>query len=217
MEDGLHHLRLGGADEGTAPRKGFVGDYAEREQIRKGARRLHLKLLGRDVEQGALEGGLGLAAGFAGDAEIDDLHRIVVHDEDVAGLDIAVDEALFMGGMETMGGLGDDFKHAGDAQPRAAILDEAIERGARQERHHEEGFFHTILVEFADVVDVDDIGVDHGGEDAPLFVEKLEGGGIFDVEDGFEGHFPLHEPVDGAIHHAHPSAPKHFAEFVPLL
>ncbi len=217
MEDGFDDFGFGGALKGTAAREGLISDDTQGEEIGEGAGRLHLKLLGRHVKEGSLEGGFGMAASLAGNAEIDNLDGVVIHHEDVGGFDIAVDEALLVGGVEAVGGLRDDFEDAGDAKAGAAVLDEAVEGDAGQQGHHEKGFLAPFLVELADVINIDDIGVDHGGEDGPLLIKELEGCGIVDIEDGLESDFALHEGVEGAIDDAHAAAAEDFAELIALL
>ena len=72
------------------------------------------RLLGRDVvgrAQHAAVGGQALLVERAGDAEVRDLGRALLVDEDVLGLDVAVDDAAVVGGAERAG----DLDRVGDA------------------------------------------------------------------------------------------------------
>ncbi len=99
----------------------------------------------------------GLRPDQVDNPEIDDLHRIVVHDENVARLEVAVNHALFMGRLKTPARLCDDPHDALQREPRADTLHELFERRAGQERHDEERPALVILLELPGVEHVDDI------------------------------------------------------------
>ncbi|MEZ5397143.1 MAG: hypothetical protein R2724_30795 [Bryobacterales bacterium] len=65
-----------------------------------------------------------------GDAEVDELDRVVFHYEDVARLEVAMDEAALVGGLEAAAGLVEDVDDALDAESRALLGDENIESHA---------------------------------------------------------------------------------------
>lgn len=127
-----------------------------------------------------------------------------------------MDQALLVGGMEAAAGLLDDGEDSGDAEPGAAVADEAVEGDAGEQRHDEERLPGSLGLELPDVVDADDIGVNHVGQERPLVIEHGYGFGI-DVEDGFEGDFALHETVEGGVDDSHASFREDLAEFVALL
>jgi len=66
---------------------------------------------------------------------------------------------------------------------------------------------NALLLELADVINIDDVGMNHGHQRAPLFVEEREDLGIIDVEDGFEGDLAVHQAVVCLVYDAHASAP----------
>ena len=105
-----HRLRDRRPQERLDAGQRLVDDRAEREQIGAGRRRLAEDLLGRDVaeraHQHALLGGeprRGRIAGtrrldVVGQPEIEDLDAAFAGDEQVFRLEIAVDDAAFVGG-----------------------------------------------------------------------------------------------------------------------
>ena len=78
-----------------------------------------------------------------------------------------------MGGVQPPASLIDDIDHVFDGEARAAVANQAVERHSRKHRHDEKRLRTTVFFEFADIVDPDDVGVNHGRQDAPLFVEEL--------------------------------------------
>ena len=79
------------------------GDDGERVAVRGGGRGLAHRLLGGEVGGGAEHlAGLGdlLLPGEAGDAEVADREPVVVVEQQVGGLDVAVDDAGGVGGVE---------------------------------------------------------------------------------------------------------------------
>src|ERR1019366_5475000 len=89
--------------------------------------------------------------------EVDDLHRIVIYDENVAGLEVAVNHALFMCCLKTATCLRDDPHDALQRKPRAGAMHELFQRRAGQKRHDEERPSLVILLEFPSVEHVDDV------------------------------------------------------------
>ena len=155
--------------EGTVAREHLEEHGAQREDVRPVVGHLAAGLLGRQVAHGADHGprvrgpGGGRRAGqvpLAGEqgilpreAEVEDLDAPVVQEEEVLGLDVAVDDALVVRGGEALrhprrvlGGLAHADRPL--AQPRAHRL--ALEHL----RHHEEP-----IALLAGVVDRDDVGV----------------------------------------------------------
>ena len=109
--------------------------------------------------------------------EIDDLYRIVIHDEDVAGLQVAVNHALFVRRLQTPARLCDDPHHTFQSESRAGALHELFEGRAGQERHDEERPSLVILLEVPGVQHVDDVWMTEVGEYGPFLVEQLQRGG----------------------------------------
>ena len=135
--------------------------------------------------------------------EIDDLHRIVVHDEDIAGLEVAVNYTLFMGCLKTPAGLRDDPHDAFQREPRAGALHELLERRAGQKRHDEEGPSLVLLTEFPSVEHVDDVWMTQMGEHRPFFVEQFQCGGAQRSAHALERHVTLRCDVVGLVDNPH--------------
>ncbi len=119
--------------------------------------------------------------------------------------------------MQPAAGLSDDPKDARNAEGRATFLDELVQSGSRQQRHDEERLLGTGLREFADVINADDIRMDHRGQNAPFLVEKLDCVGVVDLQNGLQGHVPLHERIVGFVDDAHAAASQNVPELVTLL
>ena len=59
--------------------------------------------------------------------------------------------------------------------------------------------------------------MDHRGQDAPFLIEELDGLGIVDLQNGLQGHVPVHESVVCFVYDSHASAPEDFPELVAFL
>ncbi len=105
---------------GQAPGDQLVGDDAERVQVRGGPGVLAARLLGREVRGGAehradlcdarLLGGLR-------DAEVGELHLALARAQQVAGLDVAVHDAVAVRVVQPLAGLLDDRHALGRPRP----------------------------------------------------------------------------------------------------
>ena len=71
------------------------------------------------------------------DAEIDDLDRVILQHEDVARLDIAMDQPLLVGRLQSAAGLAGDVDGSIDCETLAGCADELVEGHAGQQRHHQ--------------------------------------------------------------------------------
>ena len=91
----------------------------------------------------------------AGQPEVEDADRSGVVEHEVAGLDIAVDDSLGMGGLEPAGGLDDAVDRLRHGH-RPAVADDAIEVAAFDVFHHQE--MHAAIF----------VGID-GGHDVGMF------------------------------------------------
>jgi hypothetical protein len=105
----------------------------------------------------ALGGFVGIAApGAAGDAEVENLHPVAGGEHDVLGLDVAVDDAFFVSGLQAFATLrGDGEKFFGGNGLR-----EAMAQGLALDVLHHEPEFAGVLDH---VVDRADVGVVEGG------------------------------------------------------
>ena len=98
--------------------------------------------------------------GRAGDAEVGELDDVGVRDEQVAGLDVAVDDAVAMGVIEPAAGLGDDSDRLVDAE--MAVIAQQFGAGvARHVLHHDEVLVVTGVE--AEVEHLDDVRVHEPG------------------------------------------------------
>ena len=97
MEVLLHHRVGGAAAEGAAARQHRVERHAQRVDVRAPVGGQSRDLLGRREERRAqhrsvLQRHLAVSH-LAGESEVGDLDAAVLRDQDVAGLDVAVDHA----------------------------------------------------------------------------------------------------------------------------
>lgn len=66
------------------------------------------------------------------DAEVDDFHRVAVHHEQVARLEVAVDQPLAVRGLQAAASLAEYLDRPFDGEPLAGRFDQVIQRRARQ-------------------------------------------------------------------------------------
>ena len=122
-----------------------------------------------------------------GEPEVEDLDVLVPGDEDVLGLEVAVDDALRVGGRQTFGDLDAVLHRPPDGH---VALPKPLAQGAALEQlGHDEGD----AVVLSDVVDGHDVGVIEGAGGAGLPFEPAEPGRI--VEGGRGQHLDRHLPV----------------------
>ena len=123
-------------------------------------------------------------------------------DEHVGRLDVAVDEARGMGGIERRG----DLAEQGDRRRRLerALAQPALEVGAIDEAHGQE----VAAVPLAGLVDGDDVGMVDGGGHLRLAQEARPEGLVIGRQRGDEldGHRPIEGRVRGPVDDAHAAA-----------
>ena len=178
------------------------------------AGRLHLHLLGRHIADGALEPKAGVGAGEVRNAEVDDLYRIVGQHENVAGLEVAVNQPALVGGLQAPAGLGDDLDGPVHGQTLRLVLDDAVQGRPRQQRHHEVRFLDPVFLELPHVVDVDDIRVIQRRQNSAFFAEHFQRQLVAAIAQRLQRHFAFEVGVEGAIHHAHAAFAEYLALFV---
>ena len=171
-----HDLERGRAAEGNRAGGHLVEDHAEREDVGLRADRLALDLLGRHVERRAddrarlrhsrLLGGLG-------QAEVGDVHVIGGVDHDVLGLQVAVDDALVVRGLEAFRRLAEDAQEALGRQ-LALLLQDRGQVPPVDELHRQE----LDAVALAEIEDAQDVGVRHAARELDLALEALEDLGV---------------------------------------
>ena len=141
----------------------------------------------------------------AGQAEIEDLDPSLMGgiEPDVAGLDVAVDQAAFVGGGQPLGDLPADPQHLGDAR-LAALLQPLVQRHALEELHRQEGDAVVLI----DLEDGDDVVVVDGGHGLGLAQEALAGAGVGGQagQHRLEGDEAFQLEVFGLVDDAHAAA-----------
>ena len=186
-EDGEALLVEVGAGEGADAVEGLEEGDAEAELVAAGVAGGAEELFGGHVRGGADEGadggGEGVVAGAvgrvavarvvgAGEAEVEDADAAVLADEDVVGFEVAMDDADGVGGGEALAGGGEDLE---DLAPGAALVGEPGAQGLAGDQLHGD---EELVVDAADLVDLDDVGVGEAGEGLGLALEA----GLADAE-----------------------------------
>ena len=143
----LLHMLVGDSDRGLGLERRHAGEHlvehhAQRVEVGTAVERLALGLLRREVRGGPhdrsvlSEGRITAAHKGGGNAEVGDLHVAAVRNEDVAELDVTVDEACGMGGAERSGDIGSDLSGAVGMQWSGGAQDIG-HRPARHVLHHD--------------------------------------------------------------------------------
>lgn len=150
---------LGNQGRHVLARQGPVHGRAEIENVGFGAEGLSPNLFGRDVVGGSLDARLDGTDGAAL-TQVDDLDRSGLADEDIIGLDVAVDVALLVQGVEACGDHAKDQQDVAQAQGCALFEGLAVEVFHGQEQfpdaEHAADFLEFIA--FSDVRVVDLLG-----------------------------------------------------------
>ena len=218
----------------------LVGDHAEAELIGEGAAGLAAELLrghvrGRahdragpgQAQRRRVDLGLGVLAdrvelgpgGVADQAEVEHAEAPVGADHRVVGLEVAVDEASRVGGLEPGSGLAE---HRQDLPPVPAGLGRfglvllglggplpvrrrqpVAQALAGDELHRHE----QVLVVAAELVDLDDVGVREPGEGLGLALEPELGGHVGDLaQQQLDGDLAVEALVVAGVDDAHAAA-----------
>ena len=211
IEDGVEDFGGAVAAEGKLARGHFVEDGAEGEEIGAGVEILGAGLLGGHVGDGAESaaragevvgvaaiggesfagGGFGAGAGDFGETEVENFGLAAGGDEDVGGLDVAVDDAFGVGGVEGIGNVDGDFEKRIEFEGAAG--DGVLEGFAFEAFHGDEG----AAVFFADVVDGADVGVIESGGGLGFALEADQGLRIF--RDGVGEEFQSDETAEAGV------------------
>ena len=181
----LHrHGDLAVAFERDLAREHLVQHHSERVQVGLPVDMLSQRLLGRHVVGGAEHpavGGQALLVERAGDPEIRHLGRALLVDQDVLGLDVAVDDVASVRGAERAGDLDRIGHRLGHRQPSLAA-DPILERLALHVLEHDVG---PALV-LAGIDHAHDVRMRELGNGPGLAAEALE---LF----GGAGHLAVHQ------------------------
>lgn len=166
---------------------------------------LSANLLGADVV-GCSVGAAGLGHGgfevghFAGETHVGELGDMLAGEHDIFGLDVAVDEAAFVGVVEGFGDLGDDFE--GFFFGEGLSGGEFVVDGAAFDELHDE------VVEAAGLTDVnglDDVVVVELSGGASLAVEAVDEFAVFGhtSREDLDGDDAIEAKLAGAIDGCH--------------
>ncbi len=189
--------------EGPLAREQLEEHAAHAEEVAAPVDLGPLHLLGRHVVGGAhdVAGARHGGGGEAGHPEVHDLHRAVLVDEDVRGLDVAVNDALLVR-------VGQAGQHRGDDRDLALHVEGGLaahgllEVLALQELHGDVGRAIGVVVE---VENRDHVGMGHLGHGLRFALEALlQLGVVGDARDhDLQGHVAVELGVAGEVHHAH--------------
>ena len=195
------------AADGQLAGEHLVKDHAEREDVGAVVDFPRLAdLFGRHVVERAHDlcvagerGVLGAGLKQLGQTEVGDLHMAGAVEEDVVGLDVAVDHALVVGVLERVANLGHHAERLGGCE-LAGFL--------RLAEVHAVHVFHDEVKEIARLarlVDEDDVGVAQLGEGARLAGEALGKGrvGGHVAGEDLERHDPIERTLAGLVDDAH--------------
>ena len=167
--------------------------------------------------RGVLAGGV---ADEFGDAEVHEFHAAFGVEEDVLGLDVAVEDALVVGVLEGFANLRDDGEGLGGGEAAGAeglaevravhvFHEQVVKRGMG------DGVWGLGCGHEAEVVDGDDVGVAEAGEEAAFALEAGgEGGGGAEVGwEEFEGDETIELRLAGLEDVAHAAGADEFEDF----
>ena len=135
---------------------------------------------------------------------------VVLSEQDVRGLHVAVEDARGVRGVQRVGQLPDPRRREAERRGRAAQA--VAQRPAREVRHDEER--HPVLL--AEVVDRQDVRMLEGRDDARLAQEALDEVRILRVRgvDHLDGDRPRELHVRGAPHVGHSAPPENRIEAI---
>ncbi len=203
---GAAHRRV--AAERLNTRQAFIQDHAQREQVGTAVGDILQEQFGRHVagrSGPAVHGGgglgdFGIVGGrhAPGHAEIEQLYVAADADHNVLRLDVAVNDAFFMGGVQRVGALADDGKQFGG---RHLLRQPGAQRDALDILHHDE----DVAFVLKHVVDAGESGVaEHGGA-LCLSRHALRGAGIVRQArpDALQRDAALQRRVFRGVHLAH--------------
>ena len=219
----VQHRRDGvrgrGAGERATAAEGLVQDRSQGEEVCTPIRREPARLLGREVAHGAhQEARLRVRVGGvaavrprqAGDPEVEDLDPPVRGEEDVVGLQVAVDDGAPVRGLEPVAHLDRELDRGSQGhRPALEALPEAL---ALQELENEVG----TPAGGADVEDGQDVRVGEGGDGSRLVLEAAEalGRGLRVGEDDLDRDVAAETGVVGAVHLRHSTGAQQLPDLV---
>jgi len=149
------------------------------------------------------------------EAEVEQLDRPVLFDEDVGRLDIAMDHAAFVSVVERIGKLGGDIAGLSGSEDTLTI-DAFLKIDPLDEFHDDEVDRTVEIIDVFEAVGFYDTRVIEFHSDAGFELEAGAHGGVVLVPIGedFEGDEFAGVKVPGEIHPAHPPCPENFEEAI---
>src|SRR5205085_2159146 len=196
---------------------GFKTDHADGEDVRKRRWRLQFHLFRRHIEERAFLAYGGMDIRHVGDTEIDDFHRVVIHDKDVARLQVAVHQATLVRGLEAPARLADDFDDPVHVQAAVLRGDQLSQRFSGKQGHDEVRLDGAVVIEFPEVEYLNDVGMTDGGEHIALFIEEVQRGATGSIADRLQRYTAFDDGVIGVVDDAHAALPQHLTDFVTPL
>ena len=208
---GGHFIEYGAEREQIAANVKLLGAGLFWRHVSDGAERAAGagEMAGVDVERvecfGGAQGGFGFG-GF-GEAEVKNFGVAPLGDEDVGGLDVAVDDAFGVGGVEAVGDVNREGEKLFEFERRAG--DGVLKSSAIEKLHGDE----TLAGVLADFVDGANVGMVEGGSRAGFAAEAFKRLRIFReiVGKEFQGDETAEVRVFGFVDDTH-ATPTNFAE-----
>ena len=141
------------------------------------------------------------------EAEVHDAHLAVARDHHVLGLEVAVDQPLFVRGLEPAAGGQVDLQ---DLLPRARLGLHPVAGGVTVDELHRD---EDLLAKGADVVDDDDVRVREPRDRLRLAQRALASlahrDAVFDARaQQLDGDLAIQLGIEGGVNLAHPAAPQ---------
>src|SRR6185369_13058582 len=214
--------RSGGLSlEGQNSRSHFIEYDPKRKQVRARTQRLAQRLLGRHVRDGSqgrawtigaphrlrLPEGLATDTGFVAhgelrQTEIQNLGVAALGDENICRLDIPMNDAVRMGGIERVGDLYSQVKQQWQWQ---WVVGNALSQSRAIQILHRD---KALVLRLADFVNHADVGMIEAGGGPRFPAEPFQHRGVFGDQLGqeFKSHHPAQLNVFGLVHNAHTPA-----------
>lgn len=215
---GIFHQNLGddgqiaGRAVGNAAGQAFIQDDSQTINVGAGVQGIAADLFGTHIERSAQHCTGSGEASFVGgahdfcDPKIEEFHKICPlarTQENVFGLDVAMQNTTFVGGSEGLSKLFADVDGVGFTEGRTAR--EPLSEAFSEKKLHFN--IRATVAGDAHVEDFDDVGRRNGCGEASLAVQagdQIGGGRKLGIED-FDGDGAVQEQVLGNIHGAHAS------------